>query len=146
MMRAMPDTLLPFWLHWPDSELAGITLDTPVAPATLHLRFAAAFGRWAEDAGVAGYLRGVELVFHEATWQGDEPSLVLGGVAHGTLRVDGAPVGPAAHVTGLPVDQAGAVVCECRLMSGTVLRIEARRVVGYLGGEARACFRESLAC
>jgi hypothetical protein len=65
-------------------------------------------------------------------------------VAHGTLRVDGAPVGPAAHVTGLPVDRSGAVVCECRLISGTMLRIEARRVSGVIGGDAR--FHESLAC
>lgn len=147
MMWPMPETtfspfsaLSPFLLQWPDSELAGVTVDSPT---TLRLRFAAAFGHRVPD-GVAGYLSPVELVFHGATWQGDDPALCLGGIAHGTLRVDGAPVGPAAHVSALPADRRGAVVCEFRLISGTALRIDALHLVGSVDGAAR--FRESFAC
>ncbi|MDZ7855569.1 hypothetical protein [Sphaerotilus sp.] len=137
----MPDTTFsPFLLHWPDSELAGVAVDSPT---TLRLRFAAAFGRCGPQ-GVAGYLSPVELVFHGATWRGDAPALCLGGIAQGMLRVDGAPAGPAAHVSALPVDRRGAVVCEFRLMSGTMLRIEAQHLTGTLDAAAR--FRESFAC
>lgn len=144
MMWPMPETTFSassaFLLHWPDSELAGVAVDSPT---TLHLRFAAAFGHRVPD-GVAGYLSPVELVFHGATWQGDDPALCLGGVAQGALRVDGAPVGPAAHVSALPVDRRGLVVCEFRLISGTTLRIDAQAVTGQCGDGAR--FHPSFAC
>ena len=147
MMRPMPETTFSphtgFLLHWPDSELAGVTLDAPAAPTTLRLRFAAASGHRVPER-VAGYLSPVELVFHDATWRGDDPALCLGGVAQGTLLVDGAPVGPAAHVSALPADRRGAVVCEFRLISGTALRIEALQLVASLDDAVR--FRESFAC
>jgi len=127
-----------YFLHWSDSELASLTA---VAPATLHLRFAAAACRRADD-GLAGYLRPLELRFEGATWHGDGPA--LGGVAHGDLLLDGQPLGPAAHVLPLPLDRRGVVVCQLRLISGTVLQIEAARVVAQIAEAAR--FRESYAC
>jgi hypothetical protein len=133
----MPET---YCLHWPDSELAGVTQDPSMA---LRLRFAAAFCRRTAD-GVAGYLRPVELVFHAATWRGDDPALCLGGIAHGSLLVDGIPVGAAAHALALPLEARGATVCEFRLISGTALRIEAQAVTARLGDDVS--FHESLAC
>ncbi|MEX8492616.1 hypothetical protein [Sphaerotilus sp.] len=127
-----------YFLHWSDSELAGATQDTP---ATLRLRFAAAACRRVDD-GLAGYLRPLELVFEGATWHGDGP--VLGGVAHGSLLLDGVPLGQAAQVLPLPLDRRGAVVCRLQLISGTVLHIDAARVVAQIRREAE--FRESYAC
>jgi hypothetical protein len=133
----MPET---YCLHWPDSELAGVTEDPSMG---LRLRFAAAFCHRATD-GVAGYLRPIELVFHAATWRGDDPALCLGGVAHGSLLVDGVPVGSVAHVLPVPLEVHGATVCEFRLISGTALRIEAQAVTARLGDSV--CFHESFAC
>ncbi|WP_293999879.1 hypothetical protein [Sphaerotilus sp.] len=125
-------------LHWPDSELAGLTADTPT---TLRLRLAAAHCHRADD-GLVGYLRPVELVFHAATWQGDGPA--LGGIAEGHLLCGGQPLGLVGQGLPLPLDCHGAVVCHLRLISGTVLQITAGRVVVQPGEDAR--FRESFAC
>lgn len=127
-----------YFLHWPDSELAGLA---ETMPGTLCLRLSAAACRRTDD-GQEGYLRPLELLFEGATWRGDGPA--LGGVAHGTLLLDGQPLGPAAHVLPLPLDRRGLVVCHVRLISGTVLQIEAARVVVQIADAAR--FRESHAC
>jgi hypothetical protein len=129
-----------YHLRWPDSELASTTAETP---DTLRLRLAAAFCHRVED-GVAGYLQPVELVFHGATWCGDDPAVCLGGIAHGGLLVDGVPPGTNAHVVPLPLEVRGAVVCEFRLISGTALRIDAQSVRVFMGNGAR--FHESFAC
>ena len=138
-----------FLLTLPNSELAGVDLDSGDGEgdgATLVLRFAAAFGY--RDDGVAGYLRPLALHFHDARWQGDEPALCVGGLAHGTLRVDGRPLGPTASQVPVPLpgpgDAAGEVVAELRLISGTALRIVARRVEAPVGADA--AFHESFAC
>jgi hypothetical protein len=129
-----------YHLRWPDSELASTTVE---APGTLRLRLAAAFCHRALD-GVAGYLQPVELVFHGATWCGDDPVVCLGGIAHGRLLVDGVPSGTTAQTVPLPLDRRGAVVCEFRLISGTALRVEAQSVRVSSGEGAR--FHESFAC
>jgi hypothetical protein len=129
-----------FHLRWPDSELASATVDSPT---TLRLRLAAAFCHRAED-GLAGYLQRVELVFHGATWCGDDPAVCLGGIAHGSLLVDGVLPGTTAQTVPLPLDRRGAVVCEFRLISGTSLHIEAHAVRVSSGEGAR--FHESFAC
>lgn len=133
-MRAM------YFLHWPDSELASLTEEPP---ATLRLRWAAACCHRADD-GLAGYLHPLDLVFHGAVWQASGPA--IGGVAHGSLLVDGAVPGAAVHglPLPLPLDCRGDVVCRLRLMSGTVLYIAAAQVVAQVGDETR--FRESFAC
>jgi hypothetical protein len=134
-----------FLLTLPNSELAGVDL----LPAggegtglTLVLRFAAAFGH--RDDGVAGYLRPVALRFRDARWQGDDPALCLGGLAHGTLQVGGRPLGPTAYQVPVPAEAAGEVVAELRLISGTTLRIVARQVEAHVGADA--VFHESFAC
>jgi hypothetical protein len=125
-----------FVLRWPDSELAGTHVDSPT---TLRLRLAAAACHRVAD-GVAGYLQPVELVFHGASWSGDALAVCLGGVAQGHLSVDGV----VADAVPLPLQVRGAVVCELRLISGTVLHVSARAVQVSSGDDAR--FHESYAC
>jgi hypothetical protein len=127
-----------YFLHWPDSELASLT---EVAPAMLCLRLSAAACR-RTDNGQEGYLHPLELLFEGATWRWDGPA--LGGIAHASLLLDGQPLGPAAHVLPLPLDRRGVVVCTLRLISGTVLQIDAVRVVGQIADAAR--FQASHAC
>lgn len=127
-----------YHLRWPDSELASAhTLDT-AGPATLHLRLAAGAVRRVAD-GVAGYLQPVTLAFEAAVWSGDALAACVGGVARGTLEVDGA-----ARALGLPMEVRGAVACELRLISGTVLRIRATALRVAAAPDAR--FHESYAC
>lgn len=134
----MPATAPSHVLHWPDSELASLT---EAAPGTLCLRLSAAACHRTDD-GRAGYLRPLELLFEGARWGGDGPA--LGGVAQGSLLLDGQPLGPAAQRLPLPLDGRGVVVCTLRLISGTQLRIDAARVVARLTD--RVCFHESFAC
>ena len=134
-----------FLLHWSGSEIAGITVDGDL----LTLRFSAAFGHRAGGGpdgtdGPAGYLRPVEMVFDGASWRGDDPAVCLGGLAQGSLLVDGVPPSAGRWVLPLPLAQCGEVVCEFRLISGTALRIEAKSVVARSGDGAR--FQESFAC
>ena len=150
----MTGTVTPmFLLTLPNSELAGVDLDRGDGDgggdgdgATLVLRFAAAFGH--RDDGVAGYLRPLALRFRDARWQGDAPALGVGGLAHSPLRVDGRPLGQTAHQVPVRLPGAGGatgeVVAELRLISGTALRIVARRVEARVGADA--AFHESFAC
>jgi hypothetical protein len=124
-----------FVLRWPDSELASTRV---TSPTTLHLRLAAAACHRMAD-GVAGYLQPVELVFHGAIWSGDAPADCLGGLAQGSLSVDGVLQGMP-----LPLSVQGVVVCEFRLVSGTVLRIVAQSLCVSAGEDAR--FHPSYAC
>lgn len=129
-------------LLWPDSELSGLT-EAP--PRTLRLRLSAAACRGVDEGPLGPatrYLRPLDLRFEGAGWCADGP--LLGGIAHGSLLLDGQPLGSAAHRLPLPIDRRGRVACHLRLISGTELHIEAVRVVAEI--PEAACFRESFAC
>lgn len=124
------------------SEIKGVELDAGSA-GMVHVRFSAACVQRIAPGALRpteeGYLRPLELVFHQAQVDG-ELATAMGTLAEATLHHRGKPW----RQPLLPLRLQGGVSAELVFRNGTVLRIQADSATCTPGPQS--VFQESLAC
>ncbi|WP_374402963.1 hypothetical protein [Niveibacterium sp.] len=112
---------MQFEFEFYSSEIERIEADS----GDLRVHFSAAHLNRSAPGGarVPGYAGKLVMRFSDARWSG-EPERCIGGLADGSLSVDGLRQTRFA----LPLNASGSIVVEFRLISGTQLSVQAAQV------------------